>query len=148
MGVASYFWLSSDTQALRRSVMNSVPGQWDTKIAVRIGWLTTFAVRSCSKVIPLPPEPRAAMDAIRGVEVGVYELGKRRGAADYSAVYVPRKSFSLERTTCCVVVLSERDLVLVSARGNLKPLLDLASTRLADKLKSKFELSQFSETEF
>ncbi len=176
VGVASYFWLSSDTQALRRSVMNSVPGQWDTKIAVRIGWLTTFAVRSCSKVIPLPPEPRAAMDAIRGVEVGVYELANRPGPADYSAVlvaadktmalrgwdrivgvlegeqcvavYVPRKSFSLERTTCCVVVLSERDLVLVSARGNLKPLLDLASTRLADKLKSKFELSQFSETEF
>jgi hypothetical protein len=162
LGVASYFRLSSDTRALRRSVMSSVAGQWDTRIAVRIGWLTTRLVRSCSQFIQLPPEPRAAMDAIRGVEVGVYELRNQPQTSDYSAVlaaadktmmlrgwdrvvgvlegeqcvavYVPRKRFSPKRATCCVVVLSERNLVLVSARGNLEPLLDLASKRLADKL--------------
>ena len=161
LGVASYFRLGSDSRALRRSVMNSVPGQWDTKVAVRIGWLTTGLVRGCSQFVQLPPEPRAALDALRGVEVGVYELQTQPRKADYSAVlatadktmtsrgwdrivgvveanqcvaiFVPQTKSSPENTACRVLVLSERDLVIVSARGDLTPLLDLASKRVADK---------------
>jgi hypothetical protein len=160
LGVASYFRLSSDTKALRRSVMNSVAGEWDTKVALNIGSLTTGLVRGLSQLIQLPPEPRAAIDAIHNVEVGVYELHDAALPADYPAVllsgdktmaargwerivgviegnqcvavYVPRKGVSARRLTCCVLVLHERDLVIVSARGNIKPLLDVASKHLAE----------------
>ena len=160
VGVASYFRLSSDTRALRRNVMTSVPGQWDTKVAVRIGWLTTGLVRECSQLVQLPPEPRAALDALRGVEVAVYELQQQPRKADYAAVlaladktmtsrgwdrvvgvveanqcvaiFVPQKKFSAQNSACRVLVLSERDLVIVSAHGDLTPLLDLASKHVAD----------------
>ena len=95
------------------------------------------------------------------MEVGVYELQKQPRQADYRAVlaaadqtmsrrgwerivgvlegeqcvaiFVPQKKFSLENTACRVLVLNERDLVIVSARGNLTSLLDVASKQLADK---------------
>jgi hypothetical protein len=48
------------------------------------------------------------------------------------AIFVPQKKFSAQNTACRVLVLSERDLVIVSARGDLTPLLDLASKHVAD----------------
>ena len=161
-GVASYFRLSSDTKALRRTLLSSVEGQWNTTIALNIGWLTTTLLYGGSQFLELPPEARAALSAIRGVEVGVYQIQNQPRPADYSAalaaadetmtlrgwerivgvlegeqcvaVYVPTSKVSAERMRCCVVVMSEGNLVLVSGRGNLKPLLDLASKRLADKI--------------
>jgi hypothetical protein len=38
---------------------------------------------------------------------------------------MPRGIRTLKRTACCVVVLNQEDLVVVSARGNVEPLLEL-----------------------
>ena len=162
LGITSYFRLSSDPNALRRSVMGSVSGNWKTKFTLSIGWLTTEAVRSCVRSVKLPAEPRAALNAIRGVEVGVYKLQHQPRPADYMAVlaagdkammargwerivgvverdqcvavYIPRKGFSPKRINCCVLVLQETDLVVVSARANVKPLMELASKQISQKL--------------
>src|SRR5512145_163747 len=64
-GVTGFFRLSSDTAALRTSFMKSVPGVWDTKIALRVGWLTASVIRVGGSFLDLPPEPRAALAAFK-----------------------------------------------------------------------------------
>ena len=160
IGIAGYFRLSSATQALRSSVIESVPGQWDKRFAVHVGGLTLGLVRFGSRLLNLPPEPKAALEALLGAEVGVYSLHDAPSALDYSAmftaadkcmrrrgwerivgvargrqfvvVYMPRDLRTVKRMACCVAVLNEQDLVVASARGNLKPLLELATQRLQE----------------
>jgi hypothetical protein len=156
--LASYFRLSSASQALRTSVMNSVAGQWHKKFAIHVGWPTMALVRNGSRLFHMPPEPRAALDAVHAAEVGIYNLEGQAGLPDYSsvvratdkamagrgwvrivgvaqnaefvAVYIPKKGISLKKMGCCVVVLQDRQLVIASARGNLEPLLAIANGRL------------------
>jgi hypothetical protein len=47
-------------------------------------------------------------------------------------VYMPRNFRTVKRMGCCVAVLNEQDLVVASARGNLGPLLELATQRLQE----------------
>ncbi len=163
VGVIGVFHLGSEATVLRQTVMNSVPGQWDKKIALRAGWLMTGLVRGGSQFFHMPPEPRAALDAVRGVEVGVYNLRDEPGRLDRGpilehadkemaargwvrvvgviqendlvAVYVPRKGISSRHMKCCVAVLNGRDLVVVSARGNLEPLMGIVEKHLAHNSK-------------
>jgi hypothetical protein len=157
IGVAGYFRLSSETKALRKTVMSSVPGQWDKRFAVHVGGFTMGLVRFGSRFANLPPEPRAALEALHGAEVGIYRLHenpvsiaptaifmaadkamKARGwerivgvaqADQLVAVYIPLKGISPGRMACCVVVLHERDLVVASAHGNLGPLLQITEKK-------------------
>src|SRR5436190_19048265 len=73
-GVVSYFRLSSETSALRDALLSSTTDKWHTKIALNIGGITTGLARTGLRFVNLPPEARAAASAVRGVEVGVYEL--------------------------------------------------------------------------
>jgi hypothetical protein len=158
IGVTGYFRLSSATQALRSSVMEAVPGQWDKRFAIHVGGMTLGLVRLGSSFFKLPPEPKAALGALHGAEVGIYRLQHAPSALEYSAVfaatdkamkrrgwdrivgvakgeqfvavYMPHNLRTLKRMACCVVVLKERDLVVASASGNVQPLLDLAMQRL------------------
>ncbi len=160
IGIAGYFRLSSASQALRNSVIESVPGQWDERFAVHIGGLTLGLVRFGSRLFNLPPEPKAALEVLHGAEVGVYRLQNAPCALDYSAmftaadkcmrrrgwerivgvahgrqfvaVYMPRNHRTVKRMACCVAVLNERDLVVASARGNVQPLLELAMPRIQE----------------
>jgi hypothetical protein len=157
-GIAGYFHLSSATKALGSSVMTSVPGQWDKRFAVHLGVLTMGLVRWGSGFFNLPPEPKAALDALHGAEVGIYKLHDSPTTLDYSAmftaadksmrrcgwerivgvaqgkqfvaVYMPRGLHTLKGMACCVVVLNQQDLVVASARGNVQPLLDLATQHM------------------
>lgn len=158
IGIAGYFRLSAATQALRSSVIESVPGQWDKRFAVHVGGLTLGQVRLASRCFSLPPEAKAALEALRGAEVGVYRLQtapsaldhpamfaaadesmKRRGwerivgvaqGKQFVAVYMPSDLCTAKRMACCVAVLNEQDLVVASARGNVKPLLEVATQHL------------------
>jgi hypothetical protein len=155
IGIAGYFRLSSESRALRSSLMNSVAGQWHKKFAVHVGFLTMAVVRAGSQFFNIPKEPRAALDALRGAEVGVYNLEQGFSLPDYSAVfqttdkamtsrgwtrvvgvakdsqfvaaYIPTKGLSAKKVACCVVVLHDRQLVIASARGNAEPLLLLVA---------------------
>jgi len=158
VGVTGYFRLGSETTALRESLMDSVAGQWTKTIAVHVGWFTTSLVRAGSRLVKLDPEPRAALEAVRAAEVGVYKLregpvpedhGAILGRADKAmarrgwvrvvgvshdrelvAVYMPRKGMSLRNMKCCLMVFNGRELVVASARGNLEPLWAIAGTHL------------------
>jgi hypothetical protein len=158
IGITGYFRLSSDTNALRESLMSSAPGPWDKKFAGHVGWLTCAAVRGVSHFFPIPAEPRAALSAVQGAEVAIYNLPNnsapaeplsvlqsadrtmtRRGwlrivgvAREHElvAIYMSRNETSLQRMSCCVAVLKDRELVVVSVRGNPGPLLQLAESRL------------------
>ncbi len=157
-GITGYFRLSSETQALRGSLMNSVPGEWHKKFAVHAGYITMALVRNLSHHFRMPAEPRAAIEALRGAEVGVYELqgepiaaepGQVLQASDKAlrargwerfvgvvqgeqlvAIYLPRKGLSSSHISCCLMVLHERQLVVASVRGNAEPLLELANKKL------------------
>lgn len=163
IGVTGYFRLGSETTALRESLMGSVDGRWHKTIAVHLGWFTTSLVRAGTRLVKLDPEPRAAIEAVRGVEVGVYQvqdvpvredhgaiLAKadksmaRRGWVrvvgvshdrDLVAVYMPRKGVSPRNVKCSVMVFNGRELVVVSARGNLEPLWAIAEKHLELGLK-------------
>ena len=171
IGIAGCFRLSSATQALRNSLIESVPGQWDKRFAVHVPGLALGLVRFGSRFFNLQPEPKAALETLHGAEVGVYNLQDAPSALDYSAmftaadkcmkrrgwerivgvargrqfvaVYMPRNLRTAKRMACCVAVLNEQDLVVASARGNLEPLLELATQRLQEdglscqKLKPK-----------
>jgi hypothetical protein len=155
VGVTGYFRLSSETAALRTSVMRAVPGDWNKTIALNVGWFTTGIVRVGSRLFSLPPEPRAALSALHGAEVGVYRLGHAvalsdQGAAlkaadqamtsrgwdrivgvsqdaDLVAVYLPKRKSASSRVKCCVLVFHDRELIVSSIRGNLEPLMELAN---------------------
>jgi len=158
IGITGYFRLSSETAALRTSLMQSVGGQWHKMIAVHIGGLTSAVARTGLRCVKLAPEPRAAIEALRGAEAGIYRLqpGSRSmerdtilSTADAAMaargwdrvvgvvkedqvvlVYLPRKGISETKMKCCFMVLAEDTLVVGSARANLTPLLAIARTRM------------------
>jgi hypothetical protein len=152
-----------------------VPGQWDKRFAVHVGGLTLGLVRFGSLFFNLPPEPKAALETLHGAEVGVYNLQDAPSALDYSAmftaadkcmrrrgwerivgvarsrqfvaVYMPRNLRTAKRMECCIAVLNEQDLVVVSARGNLEPLLELATQHLRDRGGPRGRAFQFRASE-
>ena len=170
VGVTGYFRLSSDASALRQSFMTETKGSWQKKFAIHVGPLTTGFVRLCSHWVKLPPEPKAALEAIQGAEVGIYKLqgdampldagavlvradkamswrGWERAIGvskeqELVAIYFPRRGFSSEHLKCCLLVCQGRDLVIVSARGNLEPLLETARRKVdMNKLSSQLAVN-------
>jgi hypothetical protein len=137
--------------------MESVPGQWHRRFVLNVGGPTFGLARFGSSFFHLPPEPKAALRALHGGEVGVYRLEESMSLPDYAAilktadksmrrrgwerivgvsqggqfvaVYAPG-NLRLKDVSCCVAVLNDRNLIVVSARGNITPLLELASTNL------------------
>jgi hypothetical protein len=158
VGVVGMFRLSSETAVLRQSMMSCVIGGWDKKIALRFGVFTTGLVRAGARCVNLPAEARAALESLRGVEVGVYSLtgqiarwdgGEALKKADKAlaargweravgvlqgrelvAVYVPHKPGWGGRLKCCLMVFNGHELVVASVSGNPGPLLSLAEEHL------------------
>jgi hypothetical protein len=152
LGVASYFHLSSDTRALRNRLMEASGVEWRQQIGLNIGRFTFGAVRAGLSFVTLDPEARAAVQAVRGAEVGIYELVSERSHPDGAAmlavadkvlndrgwervvgvldgeelvsVYLPAKTISARRVKCCVVVFDGQRMVMVRATANLEPLLE------------------------
>jgi len=152
LGVASYFHLSSDTRALRNGLMKASGVEWRQHIGLNIGRGTFGVVRTGLSFVPLDPKAQAAIQAARGVEVGIYELSPGAKAPDGAAmlagadkvlnargwervvgvldgedlvgVYLPREAILAQQVKCCVMVFDGRQMVLVSARANVEPLLE------------------------
>ena len=126
-------------------------------IELNVGPLTLYAVRAGLSLVDLKLEARAGLEAVRATGVGVYKLSARAGRANRTAllkaadeamdrrgwdrmvgavhegslvaVYVPRTPASGENVEACVAVLNESDLVIVTARTDLEPLMELAVAR-------------------
>ena len=164
--VVSCFHLSSDTRALRNSLINSSGVEWRQRIALHAGGLTLSAVRAGLSFVNLDAGARAALQAVRGTEVGIYQLPSgakppdraamlaaadavmtARGwdrvvgvmdGGDLVAMYLPDKTASTRRMKCCLMVFDGREMVVVSARANLEPLLEyaLAQPDVAARVRS------------
>lgn len=152
VGVASFFHQSSDTRTLRKELTRASGTDWQQRVGVSVGALTLGLVRAGLTWAPMEPEARAALRTVRGAEVGVYELAQGAARPDRTAmlsaadgvmrgrgwerivgvldggqmvgVYLPADLSTARRVKACVVVLDERQLVVVSARANLEPLLE------------------------
>jgi|SRR6267142_4517092 len=155
----SLLHLGSDTTALRESVRSSVKGDWEKKIAIRAGWLTTGLIRMCSQAVKLEREPRAMLNSVRAAEVGVYKLREEPRRCDHAAIlaradrqmsargwervvgvsedkklvaaYFPKRTSSGGTLKCCVMVLDGCDLVVASASANLEPVLGLLKEKIS-----------------
>ena len=152
-GVTSFFRLGSDARALRNSLVKSSGADWDQRIALNVGGMTLGATRTGLSFANLPPEARAALQSVRGVEVGIYQLSSEEqpdraamlNAADKAmtargwyrvvgviaegklvTVYMPEKETSLRRMKCCVMVSDGENMVIASADANLQPLVNCA----------------------
>jgi hypothetical protein len=158
LGVASYFHLSSDTRAVRDGLMEASGVEWRQQIGLNIGGLTFGAVRAGLAFVPLDAEARAAVQAVRSAEVGIYELASGESGPDCAAmlnvadkvlnprgwervvgvldgdvmggVYLPAKTISPRRVKCCVMVFDGQRMVLASARANVEPLLQCLEKQL------------------
>ena len=157
-GVTGYFRLSPEANALRAVALDSAGGSWHKVVALRFGGITTGLIRAGLGLVRMEPEARAAVKAVRGAEVCVYQLSEglrnrdhrtilaradkemlARGwdraitvsqAKELVVVYLSSSWFSRQNVKCCVLVLQERELVVVSARANLAPVLALACEHL------------------
>ncbi len=137
-----------------RTSTESQMGAWHEKLEIRVGTLPLWALRTGLSFAPLEPEAQLALSSIRAAEVGIYELGSQTPylnsgellrAADLGmakrgwdrtvavcqkgelvAVYMPIENQDSEKLRACVAVFQGRQLILASARGDLKPLFDLA----------------------
>jgi hypothetical protein len=156
VGVTSYLRLGADTAALRDAAQETSRAEWRKIIAVNIGDATCLLARAGLSFAKIPEEPCAAIRALRACEVGVFEscganspdrgamltqadkAMSRRGwervvgvmdGKDLVAVYVPRTMASPKRVRACILVLDGRQMVVVSAKGNLEPVIELALRR-------------------
>ena len=166
LGVASYFHLSSDMRSLRNGLMEASGGEWRQQIGLNIGGVTMGAIRTGFSFAPLDARARAAVQTVRGAEVGIYKLvsGTKspncasmltvadkvlnaRGwervvgvmdGEDLVGVYIPAKTISTGRVKCCVMVFDGRQMVLVSAKADVEPLLQCLrnQTNLCAKVRS------------
>jgi hypothetical protein len=164
--VVSCFHLSSDTRALRNSLIKSSGVEWRQRIALRAGGLTLGAVRAGLSFVHLEAGARAALRMIRSAEVGVYQMPSgtkppdraimlaaadaamtARGwdrvvgfmdGQDLVAVYLPDETVSACRMKCCLMVFERQEMVVVSARADLEPLFKyaLAQPDFAAKIQS------------
>lgn len=99
-GLLAWAWRpSGDLQALRAAVRSPSAGAWRPELEVSLGRLPAWCARSALGWIDLPPEARAAVNAIRSAQVGIY----RRPATATSS-----ESTSLEMLRSMEKNLSER----------------------------------------
>ena len=152
--VANCFRLPPEIRALRNELILSGGVGWQQKIALNADTLPLGVVRAGLSWVRLDPGARAAVQSIRSASVGVYQLASgtplpdraamlaaadsamnARGwervvgvvnGHDVVAVYLPGENISIRRMKCCVMVFDGKEMVLVSARGNLEPLLQYA----------------------
>lgn len=121
-------------------------------------WLARAGFHLAEGKLNLPPEARFGIDAFRSADVGVYrrhdaatplssaatlaKVDASMAAQDWEAIvsvqddqqnvriFVPKNLTDLRYTQACVFVMQRDELVIVSARLNLEPLVELASSKL------------------
>jgi hypothetical protein len=155
VGTSGCMRVGHDVQALRDGVLGSLSNSADQQFELGLGPLTLGAARWGLQKVDLDQDVRLVLNSVRGVEVGIYRYPKTkltrsnqsllanadaamrpRGwerlvtvmrGGDSVLVYVPSMMRSSKDVRLCILTQKEGDLVLISARSNLEPLLALAS---------------------
>ncbi|HEX7861346.1 MAG TPA: hypothetical protein VF773_13520 [Verrucomicrobiae bacterium] len=156
------FRVSSDTRALR-DVALEFNENAEEKIEIGAGFFTVGLVKFGARFVELPPEAKTVLGSVHGVECSVYQL--QSDSADHAkllieadkamskrgcdrivgvidenqlvAVYAPRDQSSHRNMAFSVMVLTGRELVCATARGDLEPVLQLAYAKSQEHLPKK-----------
>src|SRR5205823_10414268 len=121
VGLTGCFKVSSDAGALRDSVMKSAAAQWDKKIEVGVGAITLNLARAGLACVDLEPEARAALQAVRGAEVGVYKL--REGHKELKRAVIlsaADKAMTSRGWDRIVGVVNDREFVAIYVRHDAR----------------------------
>jgi hypothetical protein len=141
------------SNSLTHSIQSQQAG-WSKMLEINVGRFTFGAARTALSFARLDPEVRTALRSVRSAQVGLYQLssdadylnlGTLLNAADQAmtrkgwtrlvgvsrehelvAVYVPVQQTDASDVQACVAVVNGRQLVVVGARSDLEPLVDLA----------------------
>ena len=153
------FRVSSDTQALRDVALELETGEAEEKIELGVGFFTVGLAKLGARFVELPPEVRSILGSVDGVECSVYEL--RGGESNFAevlsqadqvmdkrgsdrvvgvlgpdqlvAIYLPRSMKSHRDMSISVMVLTKRELICASARGDLDSVMQLAITKAQEQ---------------
>jgi hypothetical protein len=162
------FRVSSDTQALRDVALKLQTAEAEEKIEIGVGFFTVGLAKLGARFVELPPEVRGILGSVDGVECSVYEL--RGGESNFAevlskadesmekrgldrvvgvlereqliAVYVPRKMKSHRDMSITVMVLTRRELICASARGDLDSVMQLAITKAQEQFPKAERLAK------
>jgi hypothetical protein len=155
--------LSSDTRALRNSVVEQGGASWDKTIELNVGSIPFGMARMILPLTDAPPEARMALDALRSVEVSVHELrssepdrasilaeaDRRMAKRGWDrlvgvindeaavAVYVQPDDTIGSDLHISVLVLHDKHMVAATGRGRLQPLYDLAMMKGGEDFLAK-----------
>lgn len=153
-GLALAFLPRGEVKALRRSVEQAGVAGVRTEIEFGVRPFVFGLARLGLALAEVEPEVRAAAQAVRGCEVGVYRLERgmtagdraallsradaameRRGwdrvvgvieARELVAVYASGKPASANDLRICVLVIDGEEMVIASVRADPEPLIELA----------------------
>lgn len=160
------FRVSSDTRALRDVGLEFGAVGAEEKIELGVGYFTVGLAKLGTRFVELPPEARMILGSVKGVECSVYELQGRKanlaqvlteadramskrgcervvGVLDKEqlvAVYVPRDTTS-RKMSISVLILTDRELVCATARGDLEPVVEMALGKAQEHLPKKAALA-------
>lgn len=146
------FHISGDTRALRNAAIHGDGAKWKKQVEANVGFLPLSVARMVLPFTPAPSEAHQALSAIRSVEVSVHEL--RESQPDHArilrdadeemrkrgwdrvvavlerdtavAVYITPDSGPGGKVKASVLVVEGRQMIAVTGRANLEPIMDLA----------------------
>lgn len=161
---------SSEFRDLQDVVLDELPSRPNMQISARApSFLVSLARFGLSFVDDIDDEARLAIRAVRGGQVGVYQLPQPVSQAEkvrilnranetmkengwnrivavverdeMVSIYVPAGVDDPKRLEALTLVLSNNELVMVSAKGDLRPIWELAQTHLdevSNELRREF----------
>lgn len=86
---------SGDLRSLRAAVRSTAAGAWRPELELSVGRLPAWCARSALGWVELPPEARAAVNAVRSAAVGIY----RRPATEATPATAPLEMLRQVETT-------------------------------------------------
>lgn len=155
--------VSADTRTLRNAVIHGDGAKWKKQVEVNVGSLPLWVARFVLPFTPAPPEARQALSAVRSVDVSVQELRganpdrarilreadedmRKRGwdrvvgVLDHDtavAVYATPDSGWGGDVKVSVLVLDHKQMVAVTGRAKLEPVLQLAMSKAEEGILAK-----------
>jgi len=155
--------VSGDTRMLRNTVIHGDGATWQKQVELNVGSIPLWAARCVLPFTPAPPEAQQAFSAVRSVEVSLHEL--RASAPDRAriireadekmrnrgwdrvvgvvdretavAVYAQPESGRGGNVKVSVLVLDGKQMVAVTGRAKLEPIMELALSKANEGFLAK-----------
>lgn len=154
--LALSFLPGGEVRAIREIALKSAPGTWERQVEFGIGRIPVWLAKAGLSFANLEPGVRAGVSAFQFGDVAVFERagGKKEGEStaaetldkvrnemerrgwetvvqvqetdEVVGVFMPRTAAGGSTVQACVFVLDGSDMVIVSARANLAPIMDFA----------------------